>query len=183
MEMLLSLWLPVILSTIALFFASFVAWTVLPHHRPDYRRWPDEDALLTQVRESGAKPGEYAFPYCDHASMKDEAVMARYRQGPWGIVNVWPGQPNMPANMAKTIVYFLVVTVAIAYVGTRALPTGAAFGDVFQVVGTTGILAYAAGQICREIWFTRPLRAKLMDFLDGVAYGVITGLIFGWLWP
>jgi len=45
------------------------------------------------------------------------------------------------------------------------------------------ILAYTAGSICREIWFTRPLRAKLMDFIDGVAYGIITGVIFGLLWP
>ena len=30
-----SLWLPILLSTVALFFLSFLAWTVLPHHKPD----------------------------------------------------------------------------------------------------------------------------------------------------
>jgi len=33
--MLLALWLPIVLSAIALFFASFLSWVVLPLHKRD----------------------------------------------------------------------------------------------------------------------------------------------------
>lgn len=183
MEWVIALWLPILVTTIALFFASFLAWAVLPHHKPDIRRWPDEDKLLAFIRESGAHDGEYLFPLIDEKDMKEDWARQRYAQGPWGMVTVWSGQPNMPGNMVKTVLFFLVVTILVAYVGWAALPAGATFGEVFRIVGTTAILTHTAGGICREIWFTRPLRAKLMDVVDGVAFGAITGILFALMWP
>ncbi len=181
--MLMQLWLPILVATVVLFFASFLAWVVLPHHKPDVRRWPDEDELLKFVRDSGAEAGEYLFPLIDEKDMKEPWARKRYAEGPWGVVNVWAKQPEMGLNMVKTVLFFLVVTVLVGYVGANALPAGASFGAVFQIVGTTAILAHTAGGVCREIWFTRPARAKLMDFLDGLVFGILTGVIFALLWP
>lgn len=183
MSFLLSLWLPILVTTVVLFLASFLAWVVLPHHKPDYRRWPDEDALLQFMRESGAAPGEYLFPLIDQKDLREDWAVRRYEEGPWGMVTVWPARPNMGANMIKTVLFFLVVTVLIAWLGQAALPPGAAFGQVFPFIGVTGILAHTAGGVCREIWFTRPLRAKIMDAIDGIAFGLLTGLVFALLWP
>lgn len=183
MEMLFSLWLPILLCAVVLFFASFIAWTVLPHHKPDIKKWPDEDRLMSFVRESGAGPGLYMFPLIKGEDMKADWAKQRYESGPWGVVNVWPDKSNMGRNMALSVIYFLVVSFFVAYVGASSLAPGASFGHVFQVLGTTAILAYAAGSILNEIWFTKPFRAKLMNFIDGVAYGVITGLVFALLWP
>lgn len=183
MDMLLSLWLPIVITTVALFFASFLAWNVLPHHKPDLRTWPEEERLLQFIRDSGAPAGEYPFPMCTLEELKHEAGRQRLATGPWGMVNVWPAPPPMGRNMVMTVLFFLVVTVLVAYVGSVAVPAGATLAQVFQVVGVTAILAHSTGGICREIWFTRPLRAKLMDLIDGIAYGAITGLVFGLLWP
>jgi hypothetical protein len=183
MTMLLSLWLPILIITVALFFASFLAWAVLPHHKPDLRKWPDEERLRAFVRESGAAPGEYLFPLVHDHEMKDPEAVKRYDTPPWGMVNVWPDKPSMGGNMVKTVLFFFVVTVLVGYVGAAALPAGATMGEVFRVLGTTAILAHTAGGVCREIWFTRPLRAKLMDAIDGLVYGVITGLVFALMWP
>ncbi|NBB92021.1 MAG: hypothetical protein GVY32_02510 [Gammaproteobacteria bacterium] len=183
MTFLLSLWLPILVTTIVLFFASFLAWVVLPHHKPDYRRWPDEDALMRFVRESGAAPGEYLFPLIDQKDLKEDWAKGRYDAGPWGMVNVWPAKPNMGANLLKTVLFFLVVTSLVALVAWPALGAGAGSAEVFHIVGLTAILAHTTGGMCREIWFTRPLRAKLMDALDGVAFGLLTGLVFALLWP
>lgn len=183
MTFLISLWLPIVVTTAVLFIASFLAWVVLPHHKPDYKRWPDEDALMRFVSESGAAPGEYLFPLIDQKDLKEDWAMGRYDRGPWGMVNVWPAKPNMAANMIKTVLFFLVVTVLVGYVGQAALPAGAAFGEVFRVVGVTAMLAHTTGGMCREIWFTRPLRAKIMDALDGIVFGLLTGLVFALLWP
>lgn len=182
MSQLLSLWLPIIATTLVLFFASFLAWVVLPHHKPDIRRWPDEDRLLDFVRQSDAEAGEYLFPLIDDKDMKEDWAKERYADGPWGSITLWAGQPAMGANMVKSVLFFLVVTLVVAYLGTFALPAGAEFATVFHFMAITAILAHTSGGVLREIWFTRPLRAKLMDFIDGVAYGLITAAIFAWLW-
>lgn len=184
MTMLLSLWLPIVVCTVVLFFASFLAWVVLPHHKPDHKPWPDEDALMEFIRSHGSPAGEYIFPWCpDSTAAQDPAVQKKYASGPWGLLTVWPHQPHMGRNMAMTVLFFFIVTLLIGYIGAAALPPGAGFGQVFQIVGTTAILAYSASEILHRIWFTRPLRAKLMNLLDGIAYGIITGVIFGLLWP
>lgn len=183
MDMLLALWLPILVCAIVLFFASFLAWAVLPHHNPDWKKLPDEDRFFAFIKEQNIAPGEYLFPLIDPKQMKDPAMVERYSAGPWGIVNLWPSKPSMGKNMALTVLTFLVVSFFIAYIAAAALPRGASFTEVFQIVAVAAILAYTAGSICREIWFTRPLRAKVMDFIDGVAYGIITGVIFGLLWP
>lgn len=131
MTSLIALWLPILITTVALFFASFLAWAILPHHTPDVRRWPDEDALLKFIRESGAPPGEYMFPLIDPKSMKEDWAIERYRAGPWGMVGVWPAQPNMGANLVKTLIFFAVVTFLVAYVAHIGIPVGAGAGEVF----------------------------------------------------
>lgn len=183
MEFLISLWLPIVVSAVVLFFASFVAWTVLPHHKPDIRRWPDEDRLLAFIRESGAAPGDYMFPLCQGEDMKSEEGQRRYAAGPWGMVRVYPGQPSMGRNLVITFVFFLVVSLLVAWVGASGLAPGAAFGEVMRVVGVTAILAYTTGGIMYDVWFARPVRAILMDILDGIVYGLISGAIFALMWP
>jgi hypothetical protein len=115
--MLLQLWLPILVTTVVLFFTSFLAWVVLPHHKPDVRRWPSEDALLDFIRSSGGQPGEYLFPLIDEKDMKEDWAKKRYADGPWGMVNVWAQQPNMGLNMVKTVLFFLVVSILVGYVG------------------------------------------------------------------
>ena len=183
MEMLFSLWLPILVCTVALYLLSFVFWVVLPHHKPDVRKWPDEDALLHFVRGGGAAPGQYMFPLIEQEDCKKPEAIERYQQGPWGMVVLWPTQPNMAMNMVKTILLFLIITTLVGYVGALTLAPGTAFGSVFQVIGLTAVLAHTTGGMLNEVWFTKPLRARLMNLLDGIVYGVVTGLIFAWLWP
>jgi hypothetical protein len=98
--------------------------------------------------------------------------------------------------MIWTFVVFLVVSTIIAYlawaslghvakitVGSASLGDGLSFGKIFQVVGAAGILAYCFASFPNDIWFQKSRRAMLMNFIDGVAFGLITGAIFAWLWP
>ncbi|MCX7389024.1 MAG: hypothetical protein DWI22_09475 [Planctomycetota bacterium] len=71
----------------------------------------------------------------------------------------------------------------IAYLATLALEPGATFSKVFQVTGTSEILAYPLGNVPNTIWFGTHHRAILMDLIDGVFFGLITGLIFAAFWP
>ena len=69
MAALMELWLPIVVSAVIVFFASFLAWVVLPHHKGDWKGLPNEDALNNTIRTTSIKPGQYMFPYC--ASSKD----------------------------------------------------------------------------------------------------------------
>ena len=81
--MLLSLWLPILLSTIAVFFGSFVMWMVMPHHKKDWKQLPDEDALMATLRSQDMGAGQFGFPFCgDKSQMKDPDWIKKFEDGP-----------------------------------------------------------------------------------------------------
>jgi hypothetical protein len=181
MEFLTELWIPILVSGVALFFASFVSWTMAPHHKTDWKRAPNEDELLKAIRGLNLGPGNYLFPFATHTNSKEESakIKEKYKVGPRGILALW-NLPNMGANLACTVVFFLATAAVIAYVSFAALGGGQSFLKVFQVVGTIGILTYSAAGIPNAIWFKRRM---LTDIFDGVVYGMIIGLIFANFWP
>lgn len=183
MDLLLSLWLPILVCTVVLFFASFAAWALSPHHKPDLKKLPDEDALFAALKQQNVAPGQYMFPMLEHKDFKDPAMVERYNAGPWGMLRVWPAKAHTGKNIATTIVAFFIITLVIAYLASLALPAGSEFITVFRFTATAGVLAHTAGSVVAEVWLTKPVRAKLTDLLDGVVYGLLTGLIFALLWP
>ena len=175
-----SLWIPVLVSGVALFFASWVAWMVLPHHKSEWKGLPNEDSVMKALKTAGVSPGQYVFPYCKPEDWKSDAFKAKMQAGPNGNLTVWSGPCNMARNMLCTVLFFLVANFVIAYLAGMALPPGTDFLTVFRFVGTAGILTYGTANILNGIWFGRKMMA---DIADGIVYGLITGLIFAALWP
>lgn len=183
MAFLTDLWLPIILTSVALFFCSFLFWAILPHHKDDYSAAPDEEAMRSAVRSLGLPPGRYMFPNCkDSKGMKDPELQRKMEEGPMGMLNIWP-VPNMGKNMALTFLTFLAATKLIAYLARETIPNGAEFARVFQVVGTAGVLTWCFSFIANMIWFNGGARAIVMCIIDGLVYGLVTGAIFAFLWP
>ena len=90
MDFVSTLWLPIVLSGIGLFVASFLAWMVLPHHKGDWVKLPDESAFENAVGGLNLPPGNYTFPYCSgSADLKSEAFQRRMAEGPSGILALW----------------------------------------------------------------------------------------------
>ena len=178
--MLLSLWLPIVLSAVALFFASFLSWTVLPFHKRDWVKLANEDEILKTARAINLAPGNYMFPGC---ATKDEMNSPEHRQkweqGPRGVMTVFSGM-NMGQNLALTFTYFLVISFCIAYLSTLALPRGASFMQVFRFVSTAGLLIFLSAIVQHAIWF----RCRIVGHvIESIAYAAIVGTIFGALWP
>ena len=59
-----ALWLPIVLSAVFVFVASSILHMVLPYHRSDYDKLPNEDAVLDALRAQNAGPGNYVAPHC-----------------------------------------------------------------------------------------------------------------------
>lgn len=183
MEFLTQLWLPIILSGVALFFASFVAWTILPHHRKDFDGLPDEDRLMQAIRDMNLPTGSYMFPWCaSHQDAQQQEYQDRYRKGPRGLITTW-GEVNMGRNLLLTFLFFLAtgfMTAYIAWEAMGALPASGRFLKAFQITGAIGVLTHASSGLCHAIWFPRRV---LSGVWDGIAFGLIAGLIFAYFWP
>ena len=176
-----ALWLPIVVSGIVLFFASWAAWMLLPHHKADWKGLPNELAFETMVRDAGIAPGQYMFPHCPTPEeWKSEAFHARLKAGPNGLLFVWKPGGGMGLNMLLTFLLFTAISFVIAYLAGMVIPPGADRWFVFRFVGTAAILVYATSGLLNAIWFRRKITG---DILDGIVYGLLTGAAFALLWP
>lgn len=179
-----ALWLPIVLSAVIVFVASSIMHTLLQYHRSDYQRLPDEDKLLAALRAAPLKRGLYVFPFCTHKEMKSPAMVEKYKQGPVGMMTVFPsGPPVMPKFLGLWFGYCLVIGFFVAYLSGRTLAFGANYLVVFRVAGTAGFLGYGLGHLSDGIWKGQTWSATIKEVIDGLVYGLLTAGTFGWLWP
>jgi len=177
---------PILLSAIAVFFASFLVWAVLPWHKGDWKHLDGEDALMKTLRELGLSRGQYTWPQAATRPPKtwSEAEAKRVREGPLGSLVLWgQGPPSMGKSMGLWLVYLLVVSWVVAYLAGRTLAPGADYLAVFRVTGTVAFLAYAGARPSDSIYFFHSWSSTIKMMIDGLLYGLLTAGFFGWLWP
>ena len=180
-----ALWMPIVVSGVAVFVVSSILHMVLQYNRADYKRIPNEAEALAGIAKANLAPGFYQFPSCD--SMKEMGtpdVQEKFRRGPVGMLTV---MPNGPMSMGKYLggwfVYCLVVSFFLAYLAGRTLAPGIDYLIVFRFVGTAAFLAYGLGNIVNSIWMGVPWSNTMRAVIDGLVYALVTGGCFGWLWP
>ncbi|MBI1189895.1 MAG: hypothetical protein GC200_04340 [Tepidisphaera sp.] len=179
-----SLWLPILVSTVLVFVASSIIWMASPLHKHDYKDPGDKEApLLEFLRQHAFEPGVYYVPWATHKEMKNPETGEKFKRGPWAMLNVFPGMPNMGRNLSLWFVHILIVTTLAAYIGANTLIAGAAYLKVFQIVGTAAILAHAGYALPLCIWHGQPWSQLPGRVIDGLIYGLLTAGVFGWLWP
>jgi hypothetical protein len=180
-----ALWLPILVSAVIVFFASFLMHMVLAYHRSDYRALPDEERVTDAMRNAGVRPGPaYYFPYFAFKDMKSAAVIEKMKRGPVGLLTVLPSRPPaMGKNMVQWFLYCVVISIFAAYLSGRLLAPGTAFLQVFRVVGTVVFLGYGAAHVQESIWSGRSWAVTSKHLLDSVIYALLTAATFGWLWP
>jgi hypothetical protein len=180
-----ALWLPIVLSAVLVFVVSSVIHMVLKWHNSDYHGFSNEEAVRAAVRSGNPAPGTYVIPYCaDMKEMQGAAMQQKFVEGPVGVVYLKRAGPaSMGASLGQWFVFTLVVSFFVAYIASHALPQGSTYLKVFQVVGSTGFLAYAAGNIPSAIWMGKPWPATTKETIDALLYGMVTAGAFGWLWP
>ena len=180
----LSLWLPIVVTTIALFFCSFLSWMVLGLHEKDWNKIENEDELIDKIREMNVPVGSYMIPGTEsNKDMQSEAYQQKYKAGPRGIITLLP-EANMGKNLALTVLYFFCCSCTFAYLANFALEPGsepgADFVTVFRFVATIALLAFIASITQHAIWF----RTRIVGHLiESIAYCLIAGAIFATFWP
>jgi hypothetical protein len=179
-----ALWIPILLSSVIVFLASSLMHMVLPYHRSDYQRLPDEDQALAALRAAGLKPGLYIFPFANHKEMNTPGMMEKYNLGPVGMMSIRPSGPvAMPKFLGLWFVFSLIVGIFVAYLTGHTVAAGAHYKVVFRVAGTAAFLAYGMGSISNSIWKGQTWSMTAKEIIDGLVYGCLTAGTFGWLWP
>jgi hypothetical protein len=178
-----SLWLPILLSAVLVFFLSAASHMALPWRRGEWKRITDFAALQAALRD--LPPGIYAFPAAPEPRQQmTPEWLERWAKGPSGWLTIAPHRPiRMGRNMALSFLVFLGVAFMAAYTAFHALGPGAHYLRVFRIVGTVATLAFGVGKIYDSIWYDRPWRAYLSDAIDAVLFGLVMAGVFGWLWP
>lgn len=180
-----SLWLAIVLSAVLVFVASALVWMVLPHHKADFKKLPDEDGAIAALRPQNLAPGQYNIPHAaSQAELANPDVKAKFEAGPVAFMTVLPnGVPAMGGRLVQSFIYYLVVSALAAYMVTRTVAPDADYLAVFRVVGTVTWVAYSWGVVQDAIWFGRPWSFVWKQMGDGFLYALLTAGVFGWQWP
>ncbi len=180
-----SLWIPVIVSAVAVFLGSSLVHMALKYHKADYRRLSNEEAVREALGKQDNAPGVYAIPYCgEMREMKDPAMKAKYEKGPVALISIYPkGVPFMPKFLGLWFLFSLFVSFTAAYVARHTLQPGADPMTVMRITGTVAFAAYGLSHVSDSIWRGEPWSNTLRALLDAVIYSVLTGLVFRLLWP
>lgn len=183
---LLDLWLPIVIAALVVWILSALFWTASPHHKHEWAKLPNEDQAMATLRQSGVQPGHYSFPFAgDMAAAKAPEFQKKLDDGPVGMLTVVT--PDLYRNMGKpmiqSLVYYLVVSIFVAYVASRTLAPGAEYLAVFRIAGTAAFLAFGMGIIPDTIWFGRGWTRAWKHLADALVYALFVGGVFGWRWP
>lgn len=185
MVTLAQLWLPILLSGVAVFFASFVLRCVFKHHANDFAGIPDEEAAMDALRKAGVGPGQYMFPHCTGMeALKDPAWQERWKRGPAGHMYVFAaGEMNMGKSLMQSFAFNVVGSFLAAYLATMAIPVGASSELVMRFISTAAMLIYGAALTWGPIWKAENWSMYAKEIFDALVYGLVTGVVFMLLWP
>jgi hypothetical protein len=185
MVTLTSLWLPILLSAIAVFFASSLVHMVLPFHRKDYGQVPSEDDVMAALRKFSIAPGDYFIPCAKGpADMKTPEYRKKVEQGPLVIMTVLGSNAYaMGRRLLQWFLFTVVVSIFAAYVASRTLAPGTPYILVFRIAGTVAFAGYALGLWPNSIWYSRKWSTTVLSTFDGLLYALLTAGFLGWLWP
>ncbi len=170
---LLDLWLPIVAAWLAVHVLSTLAWTVLPHHKPEWKHLPLAGEINGALKARHTEAGQQYLLTRGEAHDTDPGKCN-------GMLILWDHKPNMGKNVLMTLGFFLLASVTIGYLATIGLSRESSTVDVFRFTATAGVLAHVFAGIPTLIWFRRKC---VMDLLDGLAYSLTTGAAFALLWP
>jgi len=180
-----ALWLPILLSTIAVWVASAVIWMVMPHHKSDFAKLPDEESTRQALIPQKLAPGQYNFPHAmSQKDLQDAETVRKFEEGPVGILTIQPsGTPTMAGKLVLSIVFYLAISVVVAYLASRTLEAGTDYLTVFRVTGTVAWLGYCTATVPEAIWFGRPWSSIAKGLFDALVFALLTAGFFGRSWP
>src|SRR6266511_3592570 len=107
-----ALWLPILLSAVLVFVASSLIHMVLPWHKSDYPKLPNEQKVIDALRPFAIPPGDYMVPRpSSRQEMQSPEFAAKMKAGPVMVLTVMPnGAMSMGRNLGLWLLYCVAVS-------------------------------------------------------------------------
>jgi hypothetical protein len=186
MTVLTALWLPILVSAVAVFVVSSIIHMTPLWHKTDYPRYASEDRVLDALRPIGIPPGDYLMPRpANPAEMRSVEFQEKMKRGPAVLLTVMPPwSGSMVSNLSQWFLYCLVVSAFAAFIAGSAVASGApSFAAVCRFAGTTAFLGYTLALWQMSIWYRRSWSMTLKSTFDGLIFALVTCAVFTWMWP
>jgi hypothetical protein len=137
------------------------------------------------VKKLAIPAGDYLVPCpTSRQAFKDPAFKEKMNAGPRLIMTVLPGGPiTMGPQLGQWFLFCVLVSITGAYIAGRALGPGAHYLQVFRFAGATAFYGYTLAAWPASIWYKKSWGTTIRTTIDGLIYGLLTGGVFGWLWP
>ena len=179
------LWLPILVSAIAVFIVSSVIHMLTPWHKNDFPTLPNETAVMDALRPFNLPPGDYFFPRpSSRADLGSAEFAERHRRGPVVLMTVMPsGKMSMTGNLVGWFIYTLVVSLFAAHFAPHPGGDAVSRHYLFHQVALAAFGGYVLALWQMSIWYRRAWSLTIKATVDGLIYGLLTGLVFVWLWP
>jgi hypothetical protein len=160
-----------VVGAVIVFIVSSLWHTVLGLGEVGIKTLPNEDAVQTALRASITQPGFYYFPAPNMAPGRSReqkeadaaAYMAKYRQGPTGILIYSPGGQdfNFGKALLNQFIFNLVSALILAWI--LAAGTGSSYGARALIVLLASIFAGVVFILPYWNWYNFPLNYVLGD--------------------
>jgi hypothetical protein len=180
-----SLWLPIVVSAVIVFLASWIIHMFLPLHRGDFLKLPNEDGVLDALRSMNIPSGQYLAPYANTAAqMKQPEYQEKRKRGPSLFLTLNAGgDTGMGKSLLQWFIYLLVISGFTAYLARHGVSTGTRYLSVFKFVALAAFMAYGVGHAHQSIWYRQAWRTTVVYFIDGLIYSLLTAGTFACFWP
>ncbi|HVN47822.1 MAG TPA: hypothetical protein VMU30_03260 [Bacteroidota bacterium] len=183
MTIICSLWLPILVSSVAVFLVSSIIHMFLPWHKNDYLPLPSEEKILEALRSFSISPGDYMFPRpSSMKEMKSTEFKEKQEKGPVGVITLWK-HTSMSGSMVLWFLFSVVINIFAAYIAGHALVGKPSNHGIFRYVGTAAFMGYTFGVWPMSIWYHRKWSTTIKTTIDGFIFAVVTAFVFIWLWP
>jgi len=178
------LWLPILLSAVAVFLVSSAIHMASPWHKGDFPRMANEEQVMDAMRPLNLAPGDYFFPRpANMGDLRSPEFIARTERGPVVLMTVMPNRvTGMGKNLAAWFVYSLVVSFLAAHTA-QLFRAGEPYKHVFHQVALVAFTGYVLALWQMTIWYRRSMSMTLKATVDGLVYALVTAAVFAWLWP
>jgi len=185
MAAIISLWLPILLSAVAVFIISSIIHMFLGYHNSDFKKLPSEDGVMDDLRKHNLPPGNYVMPHASTGKERNaQEFKDKMKKGPVAFITMFPsGEMGMGKSLILWFVYCVIVGIFAAYITGKALSPEASYINVFKFAGVTAFAGYGLALLQGSIWFQKSWSATFKSMFDALIYALFTAGIFGWLWP
>ena len=181
----MSLLLPIVLASVAVFILSTIIHMAMPWHKSDYGNVPNDDAAIAAIQSLNLAPGDYAVPNPRlPGGGKNPNFIAHFERGPaFHMTVIPPGGMHMGKYMGPWFGFMLLISAIAGWVTGSIVAPGGNPHAVFHFSAIITACSYGFGTWPLSVWYHRKWSTAFKETFDAILYGLATGAVFMWMWP